>query len=293
MTNYDLILITTCCNHEYIYELIKSVREYNSKLSACLIVVNQTETIIKIGIESTPNTEVILLEHGKKVNTSVARNVGIDYVLTHGLKSKFVSFPDDDSSFDESFFIQLSLLIEAETYHNLVTDVYCTGTNKLFRKIKFNNGALLDKYNYNIVGAVNIILNYITFERVGYFDIRFGVNAKYGAGEDGDYFIRAVEYESFYYNNKLYSFHPSGESKYDKFTFQQKRERLISYGIGCIALLCKHKMYFQALVLTLRALGGVLYYFTKLKFTIALSYFEAFFVRLIYLIKFSLKGISH
>lgn len=289
--NYDLILITTCCNHEYIYKLIESVREYNHTLSACLIVVNQTEAPIE-RIENTSFTEIVRIEHGQNVNTSVARNIGIDYVLSHGQKAHFVSFPDDDSSFDDVFFKELSSLIESKTDQNFVTDVYCTGTTKLFRKISLKNGALLDRYNFNIVGAVNIILNFETFMKVGYYDTRFGVNAQYGAGEDGDYFIRAVQYAPFYYNNKLYSFHPSGESKYDRFTFQQKRQRLINYGIGCMALLCKHKMYFQAWILTFRALGGVLYYLTKLKFAIALTYFEAFFVRLIYLIKFSIKGLS-
>jgi hypothetical protein len=90
----------------------------------------------------------------------------------------------------------------------------------------------------------------------------------------------------------LYSYHPSGESKYEKFTFQQKRNRLNNYAIGCIALLCKHGMYFQAWILTFRALGGVLYYSMKLKFSLALAYFEAFFVRITYLIKFMINGIS-
>lgn len=285
MKNYDLILISTCCNHEYIYELIESVRKYNNRLSACLIVVNQTILPIK-EVENTSFTEIVLLEHGQKVNTSIARNIGIDYVLNNGLKSYFVAFPDDDSSYDAIFFERLHSLIGEKAYHNLVTDVYCTGTTKLFRKITLNDGALLNKSNFNIVGAVNIVVNFETFEKVGYFDVRFGVNAKYGAGEDGDYFIRAVQLKPFYYSNKLYSLHPSGESKYKRFSFQQKRERLRGYGKGVIALLCKHKMYGHAFILVVRALGGVVKYLFKLQFLVAYAYFEAFFVRMFYLLKF-------
>ncbi|MGE6220121.1 hypothetical protein ACQKCH_09865 [Nubsella zeaxanthinifaciens] len=220
------------------------------------------------------------------MNTSIARNVGIKYVLDNGLTSSFVGFPDDDSSFDSSFFNQINLLINKRDFRNFVIDVFCTGSKKLFRTINYSNNKLLSKYDYNIVGAVNIILDFETFYNNSFFDVRFGVNAKYGAGEDGDYFIRAVGYKDFYYNNSLYNYHPSGESKLEKLPYLQLRARVLGYGKGVIALLCKHKMFKQAMIVTARAPGGALKYLMRFKLLIALTYFESFWVRLFYLIKF-------
>ncbi|MNE28833.1 hypothetical protein D3C80_1222910 [compost metagenome] len=176
--------------------------------------------------------------------------------------------------------------------NNYVTDVYCTGTKNLFRTINHIDGALLNAKDFYSVGAVNLVLNYSTFSKTLFFDERFGVNAQYGAGEDGDYFLRALKFENFYYSNKLFSFHPSADSKYKSLTYKQLRSRLRNYARGCIALLCKHKMYWAALKLTFRALGGSVLYLLKLQFSTALAYFEAFFVRLNCLIKYSFSSFN-
>lgn len=282
---FDVILVSTCCNHESVYELIDSLINYNNLIVVCLIVVNQDENKIKF-IQNTNHTKVDIIEYNRIVNTSVARNVGIQYLLDNNYISHFVCFPDDDSSFDFNFFCQIKENIRNCVFKNLVTDIYCTGTDKLFRKINLENNSKLTKKNFNIVGAVNIILNFPTFSKVLYFDTRFGVNAKYGAGEDGDYFIRAIQKEPFYYSNTIYTYHPSGFDKFRRLDYRQKRKKLKSYGFGVIALLCKHKMYFKSLVVAFRALGGVLNSFSKFEFSLGLAYFEAFFVRLFCLIKF-------
>jgi len=290
MRNFDLIFISTCCNHEYIYKLIDSIVNNNNSVSVYLIIVNQDSNRI-IDVINTENTTIKVIEHNINVNTSIARNIGIKYLIENDLSFNFISFPDDDSSFDSSFFTTLNLKISENDFRNFIIDVYCTGSKKLFRKINYENNKLLTKYDYNLVGAVNIILNYKTFKNVLYFDTRFGVNAKYGAGEDGDYFIRAVQLNEFYYTNKLYNYHPSGESKFKTFDRKKLKKRMVSYGKGGVALLCKHKMYKDASVLTFRGLGGFGIYSLKGEFRIALAYLESFFVRFYYLLKFYFSGV--
>ena len=235
---------------------------------------------------------MIIIEYNESVNSSVARNIGIDYLLNHQLVSKFVCFPDDDSSYDRIFFKKIQSLIESNKLGNYVTDVYCTGSRDLFRKVPYRNFTVLSNKDFNIVGAVNIILNFKTFLQVLYFDSRFGVNAKYGAGEDGDYFIRAVQIERFYYTKELYSYHPSGEYRYKSLSFKSMRKRLAGYACGGIALLCKHRMYKAAIILTFRAIGGMTKYLLKGEFKIAIAYFEAFFLRFFYLLKFSVFSVK-
>lgn len=282
---YDIIFISTCCDHQHIYKLIHSVIENNSVLNVCLIIVNQEKVKIEDPF-SNIQTDIHIIEHGKIVNTSIARNIGIQHVIDSGMKCNFVGFPDDDSSFDNSFFDEIKLLIQVEDFRNFIIDVICTGTTFPFRIINLKSGTQLTKKNYNIVGAVNIIVNFQTFKKVCYFDDRFGVNAKYGAGEDGDFFIRGLAYDAFYYNNKLHNYHPSGDSKLEKLSYIKLRKRVLNYGKGVVALLCKHKMYGSATIVTFRAIGGVFKYLLKLKFKIALAYFESFWLRFFYLIKF-------
>ncbi len=288
---FELILISTCCNHNHIYNLINSVVSSNVELSTCLLIVNQHNIILQIPV-GLSISNIIVIEHNKMENSSVARNIGISYILKQGIEAKFIAFPDDDSSYDNFFFEGIKDKIVKGDNYNIITDVYCTGTNNLFRKIKYQNNALLSKYDYNIVGAVNLVLNFQTFISVGYFDSRYGINAKYGAGEDGDYFIRATKFYPFYYNKELYSYHPSNETKYLSFTFKQLRKRLSTYGCGVIALLSKHRMYKQAFIVLIRAILGSAFYLRKGKPKISFAYFEAFFVRGYYLLHFLLKPIN-
>ena len=116
---------------------------------------------------------MIIIEYNESVNSSVARNIGIDYLLNHQLVSKFVCFPDDDSSYDRIFFKKIQSFIESNKLGNYVTDVYCTGSRDLFRKVPYRNFTVLSNKDFNIVGAVNIILNFKTFLQVLYFDSRF------------------------------------------------------------------------------------------------------------------------
>ena len=291
MRNYDLILISTCCNHNYIFKLIDSVLHKNSILSVCLVIVNQTKEVIE-KIPTSEYSDIIIIEHGKNVNSSIARNIGIQYIIENNFVSNFVCFPDDDSSYDHLFFLMIQDKIRRNDDRNLIIDVYCTGTTQLFRKVNLKNNFLLSKKNFDIVGAVNMVLNFSTFRNVKFFDVRFGINAKYGAGEDGDYFIRAVQMSSFFYCNEIYNFHPSSLGKFKILTYKQKRRKLNSYGIGVIALLCKHKMYSDAFFVTFRAFGGVIFSIVKFDFYLGMAYFEAFFVRFYHLIIFSFFGLN-
>ncbi|MBC7915287.1 MAG: glycosyltransferase [Pyrinomonadaceae bacterium] len=291
MVDFDIIFISACCDHRYIYKLVESIINNNNHVKLCLIVVNQNDVAMK-QFPNTSNTHVNVIEHNEKVNSSIARNIGIDYLLNHQLVSEFVCFPDDDSSYDGIFFEKIQSFIKSNKLGNYVTDVYCTGSSELFRKVSYPDFTVLSKKDFNIVGAVNIVLNFKTFQQVLYFDSRFGVNAKYGAGEDGDYFIRAVQLERFYYTKELYSYHPSGEYRYKSLSFKSMRKRLSGYACGGIALLCKHRMYKAAIILTFRAIGGVAKYLLKREFKIAIAYLEAFFLRFFYLVKFSMFSVK-
>jgi hypothetical protein len=290
---YDLILISTCINKKNVNNLIYSIQNNNIYLNAFLIIVNQDQSKIK-NLESNFTDLVILNKKPKEklfFNSSEARNIAIEYILNNSLISKYVCFPDDDTTFDNNFFLELSHNINNNIFDNFIFDVYCANSNHLFHSIKYAEGKLISRSDFKFVGAVNILVNYDTFLNTGFFDNRFGVNALYGAGEDGDYFLRSLKYQKFYYTKKLYNYHPSQNNTYSHLTYKETNERLKNYGKGVIILLIKHKMYLHSFILIFKALGGSIYYLFKKMPITSLAYLNAFFVRLYTFLFFTFKKI--
>lgn len=290
---FDLILVTTCINHIHVHNLLNSISFNNKSIRAYTIIINQDR--IKFIKENNSNNifNVINLKinNDKFLNSSTARNIALDYILTNNIKSHYICFPDDDTTFDAVFFDELHQIICKGNLKNYIFDVYCQNSKELFHKIKYDEGTLIKKNDYVYVGAVNILIYYDTFIKTGLFDTKFGVNAIYGAGEDGDYFLRVLRNYKFYYTKKIYNFHPSKINSYSNFNYSRHRIKLRNYGKGVIVLLIKHKMFFEAFKVSIRALGGFFYYLYKLMPKVAIIYLEVFFVRLYTLFIFSFKNI--
>lgn len=275
---YDIIFITTFININTIGELLCSL-SCNNRVRLGVVVVAQNGIAIDIDTYQSAHTKIWLKTIPNQVNSSEARNFGIDYVLKHNLCSKFVMFPDDDSSFDSSFFENFETIVNSEYCY--LTDVYQAGTKNYFQHIKTKVGRTIDSSYWNDVGAVNIILNFQIFLSVGYFDQMMGVAAKYGAGEDSDYFIRSLQHgASYHYCQTLYSYHPSGANRYSKMITKDVIIRFRNYAQGVIYMLCKHKMYYDALKISFKALAGCVLKFITLDFKMSLVYLIAFYERL-------------
>lgn len=280
--SYNLVFISTFINRNNIDKLIGTVLESNHDLSIFFIIVNQTKT--KLVLHSSPLIDFYQI-NTERLSLSKARNVGINYLLKNSIHFKHIMFPDDDTSFSDIFFSKYKEYIKDE--ENYLIDVYCFGTDKLFKPNNFKNGDVLLRENHSSVMSVNMIINYRTFYLVGLFDERMGAGAKYGSGEDGDYYIRAcdISMHGFIYNKMIFNFHPSSENKFLKMSLYQTIKTYVNYGNGAIFVLCKHKMYFVAFKICFLAIGGALISFCKLDMKLFVAYSTAFFSRLIMFLK--------
>lgn len=290
---FDLILVTVCIDNLHINNLLNSIYLNNSCVKANIIIVNQNNNILFIENNSFNSFNFINLKitNNKYLNSSSSRNIALDYIIKNKLKFHFICFPDDDTTFNKFFFEELKNIISNRFFNNYVFDVYCQNTDILFHNIKYKEGHLIRKYDYKFVGAVNLLINFETWIKTGFFDTRFGVNAKYGAGEDGDYFLRALNFQNFYYTKKLYNFHPSKINFTDNINFNNYKLKLKNYGKGVIVLLIHHKMFKEAFLLAFKALAAFFYYSIKIKPRLAFIYLEVFFVRLYTFIFFSFNNI--
>lgn len=282
---FDLVFISTFVNLDNINDLVKSICSSSIETNLRILLLLVCQNNLRLKFESTKVVQIECINKSTLLPLSVARNIAIEYVLSQKIEADYIMFPDDDSTFDRNFFVQYANI---EKRKNYIVDVYCAGTKMLFKKqSKISSQQLLRPKNWNVACSVNMLISFDSFDKVKFFDEELGVGSRYGAGEDNDYFIRICSIsDGFFYNKELYNFHPAIGEVSNKYTLSQLIRRYRLYGMGVAACLCKHRMFFNAFTICLRALIGGMISILSLKFKFGLAYFVSFFFRLKVLLLF-------
>lgn len=285
--NFDLVFITTFINEQYINKFLYSVVDNNKTINILIVLLNQTNN--KIAIENKNDrikiTEIMINRH----SLSAARNIGIKFLIDNNVKFEFIQFPDDDSTYDKSYFARFRNITEKN--ENYLIDVYGLGTDELYLPNNLVNNTKIDSIYPHVAMSVNLLVNYETFMKVRYFDELMGVGTMYGAGEDSDYFLRCVqESGALNYTKDLWNFHPQFESKHKQLNLSVLIDKYKSYGKGVIYLHYKHKMFKRAILLCVYAILGSFYaLFYKLDIKLFLARLFAFWYRSITFIALVVK----
>lgn len=272
---YNLVMIVPFMKTITVNDLINSLFKGNKRCSVLLVLVDMSLEKDEL-MQSTDLVVIKRIQLNNRESSSRARNIGIEYILKHNIPFEYLLFPDDDTTYDSSFFD----LFEDVIHGNTIIDVLCKDTKVPYSNYKIKDGALLRKKDVLFIGCVRLVLSKETFNKVGYFDEQLGIGAKYGAGEDGDYFLRALQYNKFYYTNRIYNFHPSPSLKYNKLKFCELMLRFNNYGKGLVYMLCKHKLYKECCVVCLRAIAGGGFALITGRWKLACAYWYSFFTRL-------------
>jgi hypothetical protein len=275
--SYDLVLIVTCIDSNFITQMMNSVILNNHSITVLIILINQVENNYEFVNENRLVT--VNLINSRRISLSAARNVGINYLVETKIKFKHIMFPDDDSTYSDDFFSRFKENINTDS--NYLIDIYCQGSDVLYKKTHFKDREVLNKNNFYAAMSVNMIINFKTFNSVGLLDERLGAGAKYGGGEDVDYYIRSciINPNGFIYLKAIYCYHPSASDRYAQMSLCKMTDRFIRYGNGAIFLYFKHKMYKTAFTTCLRALGGSVKALLKFDLKLSFAYFIAFFSR--------------
>jgi hypothetical protein len=270
---YDIVFVSTFIDRKNIDHLIWTVVDNNQILSIFFIIINQTKSELILPSSTLIDFHQINTE---RLSLSKARNIGINYLMQNNIHFEHIMFPDDDTTFSDIFFNRYKDYISSN--ENYLIDVYCFGSNNLFKPLKHIEGEFLNKKNFDAAMSVNMIISYKTLMQVGIFDERLGVGADYGAGEDGDYYIRCCNYATkFIYTKQLFNYHPASKDLFRTLTLKQIINRYNSYGRGVVFMLCKHHLYGEALIVCIRAIGGAI----KSIFTFDLKLFCAYIITFI------------
>lgn len=272
----DLLFIATFIDLKMVEGFLSSL-QFNRCIGLQVVLVAQNNIEIDISNYQSQYNLITVLRVSEQLSLSKARNVGIEYINVNNITSDYVMFPDDDSSFSVEFFENFKALVSCNT----LIDVYCRGSKELFKPTSYKSGDILGRWQYQASMSVNMIVDRNTFSTVGCFDENMGVGATYGAGEDGDYFIRCCNASGrgFKYEKGLWNFHPKGIDKYKHMSLAQLNRRYRNYGRGVIYLLCKHDMKLAAVRCCFDALAGSLVALFKLEFKLSCARLYAFIVR--------------
>jgi glycosyltransferase involved in cell wall biosynthesis len=127
MTNYNLILITTHQDKLHILKLIDSIDDNIKNIKVLLVVVSQE---CKLEYKTKNSLLTIVFIDEEKMGLSKARNIALKYLLNNNLSAEYIMFPDDDSSFDVSFFIHFPSILGSNKCY--ITPIYNEGTKDLY-----------------------------------------------------------------------------------------------------------------------------------------------------------------
>ena len=284
--SYELVFISTCTDSIHIHNLCESVIKYNKYIRIGLIIFLQNNVQLKTYECNSDFVSIHILSSNILHSLSNARNICLEYYVRNCFSSKYIMFPDDDTTFDESFFMNFSKIVTS----NMLIDVLCEGTREPYVTFKdLKDGEYTACYKHAM--SVNMIVKSDNALEIGGFDESLGVGARYGAGEDGDYFIRVCkQFGPFKYTNQLWNYHPSADSKYSQISLIRLLKRYKTYGEGVIYLLLKHKMYFEAIKCVLSGFAGaIIAFFLNFNIKLSIARFYGGMTRFSFYLKFLLK----
>jgi hypothetical protein len=285
---FDLIFISSCIDSNEIFNLIYSLDTDKTPLKKLLIVFNMSGN--DVSPELKINYDIIIINENRILNSSQSRNQVVNYIICNNITGYYYAFPDDDSTYDFVFFnfmYQRIINFHKEPI-NLVFDVKCRDdVSKFYRGRIGKKERRITKYDFDSIGAVNIVVNNFTFLKLKSFDERYGVGSFFGAGEDGDYFLRGLNFNHFFYFPQLYTIHPSPSTLYKSNKLDYLKIRMFNYSRGVMHVLCSHKMFLYAIYISLRPLGPFIGNILKFNIKLALLFFRVFLFRIYLTIKFS------
>lgn len=285
MAVYSLVMVTTHRDNFHINKLLDSVSLSTNSFAILLLVISQDSEIVYDN--NNPGLSIHFIK-SPRLGLSEARNIGLNYLLDNNISSEYIMFPDDDSSFDDIFFVNFVNILGSQKSY--ITPIYNEGTKDLYLGKKYRNNGRVGINRYDLIGSPNQIIQYDMYKQYLSFDNDLGVGAKYGSSEDLDLFIRLnSKGASFFYTDNIYSFHPKKTDKYKDVSLGLIVRRFASYSTGFAVLIFKYNLYLFVPAYLFRTFAAFIIFLFKLDFKLSLAYFIQFFIRIKLLLYFLLN----
>lgn len=279
---FDLLFITTFLDLKNIYSFLESLT-LNKDVMLRVVLIAQNGLSVDLSRYDFNTSVIDVVNIAKQLPISIARNIGIEYAKKHHIDYRYIMFPDDDSTFDASFFTQFNAQIRGNTLLSVRTR---QNIEQHYLTLPSTRTKADRKTDYRYAISVNMLVTQPTIEAVRGFDEELGIGCYYGAGEDCDFYIRSSKVAQFEFNDNLYSIHPSQARMEDVLPFDQLMSRYKSYGCGVVYMFCKNSFFMQAATVILRGILGALHCLCHGRFKMSRVYFVSSMTRLISFIRY-------
>lgn len=282
MKEHNLILVTTHQNDDHILKLIDSISNNIVNIKILLVVISQECRIV---YETKSPLLSIVFINELKMGLSKARNIALKYLLENNLSAEYIMFPDDDSSFDENFFLHFPTVLNTNKCY--ITPIYNEGTKDLYFGKQTPNNKIIIPSDHQLIGSPNQIILYNKLKNQIVFNEKLGVGALYGSSEDMDLFIKIFNQgEQFIFTNDIYSYHPKKVSAYKNTPFKKIIKRFESYSSGFVYVIFKYHLFSLIPEFLIRTFGAFIVFLLKFQFKLAFAYLLQFFIRIKILLGF-------
>ena len=184
---------------------------------------------------------------------SRARNVGLKHI-----SGDIVAFPDDDCWYPPDLLERVIRFFREHPDIDGLTGCSRDETGRLSNLKWDNAGGFVNKFNvWKRAVSYTIFLKSVVIRKTGLFDEKLGVGAgtPWGAGEEMDYLLRALENGArIYYDPNLVIFHPQPIKDFGPMA----AKRIYTYRAGNSRVMRKHNFPLRLVLLQrLRTLIGV------------------------------------
>ena len=218
------IIIPTIKSPLNLKKLIKEILDQNKgNFKYEIIIVVQGE---KKNIRFPKQLKRFKVIYSQKKGLSLAKNIGIKKS-----KGDYLIFLDDDVSIKNNFLVKIKKIIDRKPECSLIFgNILINNTKKNFKKIFFIREKFINIFNFENCLASAMIMKK---ENKKYFDINFGLGAKFYSGEETDLVLRYLKNRAkILFTPEIKIFHPEIKD--------HDLEKFINYGKGNIILLKKH-----------------------------------------------------
>lgn len=284
---YKMVFVVTSRDRSLALNFLKNISEkYNNEFPLFLIFVDQNKCFVKNHDSLKFDCKII---ESELISLSKARNTALNFLIENEIESEFIMFPDDDSTFDKTFFQKFNK-VEFKSNINYITPIYNVGTFDTYIGYKDCNFKLLTEKNVAVVGSPNQILNYQSFKSLIYFDTKLGVGADYGSSEDHDLFYKLLQNGATYvYTQIVYSFHPKKTNNYQNVSLRKIIDRFSNYSKGFAYVNFKYGIFYHFPEYLYRTFLASIFFLIKLRLKLSFAYLIQFFIRVYFLLYFTVN----
>lgn len=223
------VIISTYNRLDLLRKSIESVLEQTYARFELIVADDASDKDPKFLIDSFEDSRIVYIRNEDNCGISATRNLALK--KSHG---DYILLMDDDTILKSDFLEILNKIVISGKIGALCPKILAPVTKDPFIPFfRCNQKKYLNKFSFNCFIGLAHVISKEALGKVGYYDERFGVGAKYYSSEESDYFFRLKKTgEKILYYPDLVAYHPQ--------EVNPSEDKVFKYSYGISAMLIKN-----------------------------------------------------